>query len=127
MTPMVRAEGLSKRYGRRTILAGLDFEIERGERIALLGTNGAGKTTLFRCLLGLVGFEGRLAVDGIQAGPGAREVRARVAYLPQLPPVFDQSLAGFVELFATLRHWPRAHGQWRIELPRRFPHAHVHH
>ena len=106
MTPMVRAEGLSKRYGRRTILAGLDFEIERGERIALLGTNGAGKTTLFRCLLGLVGFEGRLAVDGIQAGPDAREVRARVAYLPQLPPVFDQSLAKFVELFATLRQVP---------------------
>lgn len=103
MTAMVRAESLTKRYGRRTILDGLDFEIERGERVALLGMNGAGKTTLFRCLLGLVGFEGRLTVDGLEAGPGARGVRGRVAYLPQLPPVFDQSLAGFVELFAALR------------------------
>ena len=105
---MIRAEGLTKRYGSRTILDGLDFEIERGERVALLGMNGAGKTTLFRCLLGLVGFEGRLTVDGLEAGPGARAVRARVAYLPQLPPVFDQSLAGFLELFADLRGIPIA-------------------
>ena len=103
MTAVVCADRLTKRYGRRTILDGLDFEIERGERVALLGMNGAGKTTLFRCLLGLVGFEGRLTVEGLEAGPGARAVRSRVAYLPQLPPVFDQSLAGFLELFAALR------------------------
>ena len=106
MTVMVRAEGLAKRFGSRTILDGIDFRIERGERVALLGTNGAGKTTLFRCLLGLVGFEGRLTVDGLEAGRRAREVRARVAYLPQLPPLFDQSLAGFLELFANLRGIP---------------------
>jgi ABC-2 type transport system ATP-binding protein len=103
---MVRARKLTKRYGERTILDRLDFEIERGERVALLGSNGAGKTTLFRCLLGLVGFEGRLTVDGLDAGPAGRELRSMVAYVPQVPPVFDLTLAGFVELFAGLRGVP---------------------
>lgn len=100
---MLRAEKLTKRYGDRTILDRVDFEITRGERVALLGSNGAGKTTLFRCLLGLVGFEGRLVVDGFHAGPSGQEVRAKVAYVPQVPPVFDLTLSGFLELFAGLR------------------------
>lgn len=103
---MIRARRLTKCYGRRTILDRLDFEIAPGERVALLGSNGAGKTTLFRCLLGLVGFEGRLTVDGFEAGPAAREVRARVAFVPQVPPVFDLTLSGFVDLFAALRGLP---------------------
>lgn len=103
MTPMVEARGLTKRYEDRTVLDGIDFRIGRGERVALLGTNGAGKTTLFRCLLGLVGFEGRLEVDGRAAGAGAREVRALLAYVPQQPPLFDLSVAGFLDFFAGLR------------------------
>lgn len=115
MTTMLRAEELTRRYGERTILDRLDFEIERGERVALLGSNGAGKTTLFRCLLGLIGFEGRLTVDGLEAGPAGREVRARVAYVPQVPPAFDLSLTGFLELFGGLRGIPVADVEQRLE------------
>lgn len=100
---MIRAEGLVKRYGERVVLDGLDFEIRRGERVAVLGINGAGKTTLFRCLLGLAGFDGDLLVGGRPAGPDAEEVRRRIGYVPQLPPLYDLTLEGFLELFADLR------------------------
>lgn len=106
MTAIVRSEELTRRYGERTVLDRLDFVIERGERVALLGSNGAGKTTLFRCLLGLIGFEGRLTVEGLECGPDGRDVRARIAYVPQAPPVFDLTLTRFVHLFAGLRGIP---------------------
>ncbi len=49
---VLRAEGLAKSYG-RTLFAGLDLEIARGQHWALIGPNGCGKTTLLRCLLGM--------------------------------------------------------------------------
>ncbi len=53
-TPAVRARGLTKLYGGRTALDGVDFELAPGELRGLLGPNGAGKTTLLRTLLHLV-------------------------------------------------------------------------
>ena len=65
---MIEARDLVRRFGRQEVLAGVDLRIEEGERVALLGRNGAGKTTLFRCMLGLLGFEGELTVAGLIKG-----------------------------------------------------------
>lgn len=100
---MIRARDLTKRYGDHVVLDRLDLEVPAGERVAILGVNGAGKTTLLRCVLGLTDFEGELVVGGLAAGFGAREVRRRVGYVPQSPPVFDLSLAAFLDLFARIR------------------------
>jgi ABC-type multidrug transport system ATPase subunit len=112
---MIGANGLTKRYGIETVFEGLGFQIGRGERVALLGVNGAGKTTLFRCLLGLTGFDGELIVDGLRVRPDNPEVRARLAYVPQLPPVYDLRLAEFVALFAGLRGIPVERVQKRLD------------
>lgn len=55
---VVKAEGLSKRYGEKRVFEGLNFEIARGQRVALVGKNGAGKTTLTKVVAGLTPYEG---------------------------------------------------------------------
>lgn len=85
------------------VLAGLDLEIEQGERVALLGRNGAGKTTLFRCILGLIPFSGDLRVAGVDVRTAGREARAAIGYVPQRPPHFDGTLSDLVGFFAGLR------------------------
>jgi len=54
MKEVVRAVGLSKRYGRRSVLGNVDLSLREAEIVGLIGANGAGKTTLLRILLGLV-------------------------------------------------------------------------
>jgi ABC-type multidrug transport system ATPase subunit len=100
---VIEARGLGKRYGEHTVLAGLDFHVGRGERVALLGLNGAGKTTLFRCLLALTGFDGNLRVDGEPVTPGCKDIRRKIGYVPQAAPLYDMTLSEFVAFFAGLR------------------------
>src|ERR1700722_7066493 len=50
--PVVRIRGYGRRFGERTVLAGIDLDIHEGERVALLGKSGSGKTTLLRALYG---------------------------------------------------------------------------
>jgi ABC-type multidrug transport system ATPase subunit len=51
---VIRAVGLTRSFGERDVLHGIDLEVEPGNRLALRGPNGSGKTTLLRCLLGTV-------------------------------------------------------------------------
>ena len=63
--PVVRTRGLSRRFGSRTVLDGVDLDIARGEFVALLGRSGSGKSTLLRVLAGLDrDSTGDLHVDG---------------------------------------------------------------
>jgi polar amino acid transport system ATP-binding protein len=63
--PIVRINGLRKRFGTNEVLKGIDLEVTRGEVIAIIGKSGSGKSTLLRCINGLEAFqEGTLEVDG---------------------------------------------------------------
>jgi ABC-2 type transport system ATP-binding protein len=64
MSAVISAKGLTKRYGKRTAVAGIDFEIPAGRIVGLIGPNGSGKTTTLKAALGLVPFEGELSVLG---------------------------------------------------------------
>jgi ABC-2 type transport system ATP-binding protein len=80
--PMLRCEGLTKRYGDRLAVDGVSFEIAPRECYGLLGPNGAGKTTTISMLCGLVACDqGVIEVDG-HAG-GTREAKAAIGYVPQ--------------------------------------------
>ena len=64
MDTLVKARGLSKRYGNLIALDKVDFEIQQGCIVGLIGPNGAGKTTALKAILGLTDFEGELDVLG---------------------------------------------------------------
>jgi ABC-2 type transport system ATP-binding protein len=83
---MIRCEKVTKRFGRVDVLQSLDLEIERGHRVALVGSNGAGKTTLIRCLLGEYRCGGRITLNGLDPRAHRTQVLARVGFVPQLPP-----------------------------------------
>jgi len=64
VSALVKATGLSKRYGGVHALDNVSFEIQQGRIVGLIGPNGAGKTTALKALLGLTPFEGSLEVLG---------------------------------------------------------------
>jgi ABC-type multidrug transport system ATPase subunit len=73
---MIRVDGLTKRYGRRTAVDGLGFAVEPGQICALLGPNGAGKTSTMRVLVGLSRpTAGTVAILGEPVGLGAGVLR----------------------------------------------------
>jgi polar amino acid transport system ATP-binding protein len=68
-TPMVRAEGVHKRFGALEVLKGITLEVHRGEVMCLLGPSGSGKSTFLRCINHLEKINaGRLWVDGELVG-----------------------------------------------------------
>jgi polar amino acid transport system ATP-binding protein len=67
--PMVKAEGIHKRFGRLEVLKGIDLEVQPGEVMCLLGPSGSGKSTFLRCINHLEKINsGRLSVDGELVG-----------------------------------------------------------
>jgi len=83
MAPLVVA-GLRKSYGGREVVAGVSFNLERGECYGLLGPNGAGKTTTLRCCLGLTAPDaGSIRLAGEPVPARAREARRSVGVVPQ--------------------------------------------
>ncbi|MBN9563414.1 MAG: ABC transporter ATP-binding protein [Alphaproteobacteria bacterium] len=68
--PLLRVEGLAKRYGGIVALAGVDVDVNAGEIFVLLGGSGSGKTTLLRCIAGFVRPDaGLILLDGQDLGP----------------------------------------------------------
>jgi polar amino acid transport system ATP-binding protein len=67
--PMVKSEGVHKRFGRLEVLKGINLEVKRGEVMCLLGPSGSGKSTFLRCINHLEKINsGRLSVDGELVG-----------------------------------------------------------
>jgi len=83
MPAAIATEGLTKIYGRRLGIEGLDLEVRRGEIFGFIGPNGAGKTTTIRLLLDLLHpTRGRAEVLGLDSHRQTVEVRRSVGYLP---------------------------------------------
>ena len=81
----IEVKNLSFSYGDRPVLHDINFSVEKGEFLSILGPNGVGKSTLFRCVLGLLsGYTGTVCVDGVDARTfSIREAAKHIAYIPQ--------------------------------------------
>ena len=88
---VLRAEGLMKRYRKRTVVSDVSLTVESGEVVGLLGPNGAGKTTCFYMILGLVPIDrGSVTLDGedLTHLPIFKRSRLGLSYLPQEASIF---------------------------------------
>lgn len=105
----VEAQGLKKSYGLKPILRGIDFALQQGQRMALLGANGAGKTTILRILAGLSRpSAGIVRVTGIDLLRDTQRVRQRVGLVAHQPYLYDEltvveNLLFFARLYAVER------------------------
>lgn len=91
---MIAVKKLVKRFGLKTILRGLDFEVQPGEFVALLGPNGAGKTTFLRILSSLSRPSlGDVRVAGFRLPDEAAQVRARLGVVSHLPLLYGDLTA----------------------------------
>ncbi len=106
---VLRAEGLMKRYRKRTVVSDVSLTVESGEVVGLLGPNGAGKTTCFYMILGLVPIDrGSVTLDGedLTHLPIFRRSRLGLSYLPQEASIFRkltvaQNIQAVLELQGT--------------------------
>ena len=103
---VLRTENLVKRYGKRTVVNNVSFNVKQGEIVGLLGPNGAGKTTSFYMTTGLViPNGGRIFLDEreITKYPVYKRARAGIGYLAQEASVFrkmtvEDNIASVLEL-----------------------------
>jgi len=83
---VVETEGLTKRFGARTVVRGVDLQVPRGSAFGYLGPNGAGKTTLIRMLLGLTpASAGRMKLLGLSVPQQRAAALARVGAIVEEP------------------------------------------
>jgi len=89
--PLIEAEGLSRRHGRREVLRGVSFTLAPDQVLGLLGVNGAGKSTLLRILAGVLAPDaGRLRIAGAELGADPRAARTRIGWLPERAPLYPE-------------------------------------
>jgi heme ABC exporter ATP-binding subunit CcmA len=103
---MIIVKKLVKRFGLKTILRGVDFEVQPGEFVALLGPNGAGKTTFLRILASLSRPSlGEVHIAGYKLPQQAAQVRARLGVVSHLPLLY-----GDLSAEENLRFYARLYG-----------------
>ena len=84
--PVLHIGGLVKRYGKKTAVDGVSFEVRGGEIVGLLGPNGAGKSTTFLCAAGLLRPDaGTFSWEGTELGPARGQT---IALIPETPDVY---------------------------------------
>ena len=97
---MIRFQQVSKQFQRSTVLDGIDLDIDRGDRVALVGSNGAGKTTLIRCLLGEYQCQGQVSVNGLDPRQQRTEILKHVGFVPQISPPLKMPVGQLIRFAA---------------------------
>jgi ABC-2 type transport system ATP-binding protein len=114
--PVVRAEGLSRRFGDLLAVENVSLQVQRGEIFGVLGPNGAGKSTTIRMLCGLLDpTSGSARVVGYDVASQPDRVKERIGYMTQRFSLYeDLSVEENLRFFAGLYGVPRARRRARV-------------
>jgi len=87
---MIELNNVVKRYGSKTIIHNITFDVKKGEIVGFLGPNGAGKTTTMRMIAGFTeATSGTVKVAGFDMASQRDQAATRLGYLPESPPLYD--------------------------------------
>jgi lipopolysaccharide export system ATP-binding protein len=115
----IYTSGLIKKYGKRTVVNHVSFEVNQGEIVGLLGPNGAGKTTSFYMVVGLVQpDEGEVFLNdqNITDLPMYKRAQMGIGYLPQEASVFRKlSVEDNISAVLEMRKIPRSEQKEKLE------------
>jgi phospholipid/cholesterol/gamma-HCH transport system ATP-binding protein len=107
--PAIRVKGLSKSFGKQTVLAGIDLEVARGETLTVLGRSGTGKSVLLKLIIGLQRADGgEVEINGEEVTSlpldELNRVRKTVGFLFQQAALYDSLTVGENVAFPLRRH-----------------------
>src|SRR4029453_13678771 len=107
--PMLEVRNLTKRYGDFVAVRDISFTAAQGQILGFLGPNGAGKTTTMRILTGfLPATSGTAKVAGFDVFTDSAEVRRRIGYLPENPPLYtEMTCEAYLRFVARIKAMPR--------------------
>jgi ABC-2 type transport system ATP-binding protein len=103
---LIEVQDLTKAFGAVTAVDHISFSVKKGEILGFLGPNGAGKTTTMRILTGyLPATSGTASVAGFDVFDNSMEVRRRIGYLPENPPLYtDMSVEAYLDFVARIKN-----------------------
>ena len=117
--PIVSIEDFTMKFGSKTVIDNLSFEINKGETFGLLGSNGSGKTTILRALLGIYpATKGKLLINGKKFTP---ELGGKIGYLPEERGLYKkENVLDVMTYFGQLKGVERqAAKEWSLEYLKR--------
>jgi ABC-2 type transport system ATP-binding protein len=114
---MIDVKNLTKRYRDLVAVDDLSFTVGKGEIVGFLGPNGAGKSTTMRVLTGFIPpTAGQVTVAGFDVFEQPLEVKRRIGYLPENPPVYpDMTVVSYLRFCAELKKVPRKQVKGEVE------------
>lgn len=106
---MIEVKDLTKDYGPRRAIDHLNFSVNKGDVVGFLGPNGAGKSTTMKIITGFMApSSGAASVAGFDVFESPLEVKKRIGYLPETPPVYaDMYVRDYLRYVAALKQVPK--------------------
>lgn len=112
---MLQAENIKKAYGKKTIVKGISFSLQKGESFGLLGPNGAGKSTTISMISGLVPLDsGHITVGGYVIGKETAKAKQKIGVVPQ-----EIALYPTLTAIENLMFWGKMYGLTHGEAKKR--------
>ncbi|MGC2420747.1 MAG: ATP-binding cassette domain-containing protein, partial [Candidatus Acidiferrales bacterium] len=112
----MEVKDLTKAFGPVAAVDGVSFSVNKGEILGFLGPNGAGKTTTMRILAGYMpATSGTAAIAGFDVFNDSLEVRRRIGYLPEVPPLYpDMAVETYLDFVARIKNVPAQKRRERV-------------